>query len=369
MDNSNIIYERKNADGTVDYIVSLGSILYNNRVLTVSNLVIPIRGKSFFTLPEDKGKYAAVNVYYNTEDGTFLFDLVTKSKTFIQNVTADAVSNHLPIAQFIIQESYGTFKVLVINQYSKMAAFSITKNFVTGIQGAQGPVGDTGYAGYTGSQGNTGLQGLVGYTGPKGVTGVGLQGVTGPQGDTGIQPDLDLLLYAKFKSDDTRLIDYSVYERDFGWGASGAGYTGVGYTGIGLGDTGLFFYAQEASSYEVEDGIVDNCHSITYRGGWSSYKHPRWLGFTGTIQAWIRLDVPPKADFAYEVDPSDNLRYIFTDTSMFYPTSWEWTLGIGSEVIKAQNFSYLFPAHGTYMITLRSSNASGTSQRVRVIIV
>jgi hypothetical protein len=369
MDNSNVIYERKNIDGTVDYVIDLGSILYNNRVLNISNLVIPLRSQTFFTLPADKGKYAAVNVYYDVDTGAFIFDLVAKSTTFIQNNTADALFNYLPIAQFIIQEAFGAFNVLVINQYSKMSTFSITKTFISGDRGEQGPVGDTGYAGHTGNIGNTGIDGIYGTTGAQGSTGMGVQGATGSQGATGYQPDLDLLFYAKFKSDDIRLVDYSIYERDFGWGASGAGYTGVGYTGIGMGDTGLFFFPGSASDYAVEEGIVDNCHAVQYNGGWSSYKYHRWLGFTGTIQAWVRLDVPPKADFVYEVDIANSLKCTFTDTSMFYPTAWEWDLGLGGELVRTSGFSYVFAAHGSYTVTLRAINAAGVSQRVKVITI
>jgi len=365
MDNSNIIHEIRNADGTVDYSVSLGSVLYNDRILDLSNLIIPIRGQTFFTLPEDKGKYAAINVYYRVEDGEFIFDLVKKSVAFVQSVTSDAISNCLPIAQFLIQESYGSFNVLVINQYSKMATFSITSSFEQGDRGLQGRVGATGLDGYVGSVGETGIEGLIGYTGPQGVTGVGSVGEIGPQGATGVYPSTDLLFYGKFKSDNLSLLDYAVYERDLEWGATGAGYTGVGYTGIGLGDTGLFFMPQEQSSFVVVDGIVDNSHSIVYRGGRSGYTNDKFLGFTGSIQAWVRLDVPPIADFSYTVDPSKPTRVTFTDTSVMYPTSWSWSLG--GVITPAKNITYTFPTSGTYLVILTVTNAAGSSERAKSI--
>ena len=370
MENSNFIYEvHGTATGIqrlTDYAVDFGSVLYNGQILNISSLIIPLRDQTFFTLPEDKGKYAAVNTYYNVDDGAFVFDLVKKSESFIQDVTADAISNYLPIAQFIIQESYGSFDVLVINQYSKMSTFSITQDFEQGDRGTQGPVGDTGLNGYTGSVGETGIGGLMGYTGPQGITGVGSAGAMGLQGTTGYYPSTDLLFYSKFKTDDISLLDYAVFERDLGWGATGSGYTGVGYTGVGLGDTGIFFMSQDQSSFVVEDGIVDRCHSVTYRGGLSAYTNSKFIGFTGSIQAWIRLDVPPIADFSYTVN---SLRVTFTDTSTMVPTAWEWDFGSGGEKIHSRDVTYTFSSHGTYLITLIASNAAGTSERVKSITI
>jgi hypothetical protein len=369
MENSNIVYERRNINGTTDYIVNLGTILYNDIVYNLNNLIIPIWGQSFFTPNIDKGLYAAINVYYNPEDGQFVFHLVKKSLVFIQNIVADALSNHLPIAQFIIQESFTSFVVLQINQYSKMATFSFTNQYTPGDIGQQGPLGNTGYYGSTGAVGFTGIEGLQGYTGIQGQTGMGDIGATGIQGATGYFPSFDLLFYGKFKSEDMRLTDYSVYERDFGWGASGAGYIAYGLTGVGLNYTGMFFVDRDPSAYAVEEGVGDNCHNITYEGGWSSYKSRQYVGFTGTIQAWINLDVEPIADFTYVVDPFNPFRYTFSDASLLFPTAWEWDLGVGGYKVTSSSFSYIFGSHGTYAITLRSSNAAGYSEKVKIITV
>lgn len=366
MDNVNIVYERKNTDGTSDYVVSLGTVLYNDRIINLSNLVIPIRQQSFFDLPGDKGKYAAVNVYYGVDSGIFVFDTAKKDTQFIQQVSAEAVSNCLPVAQFIIQESFGKFVVSHINQFSKMSTFSFTQRFELGDQGLQGPVGDTGAQGYTGAEGFTGQVGLIGPTGIQGLTGLGLSGATGLQGDTGYYPSFDMLFYGKFKSDDVRLTDYSVQERDFGWGASGAGYYAVEYTSPGV--TGLVFINKDPSYYTVEEGIIDNCHSIVYEGGWSSYKSRKYIGFTGTIQAWVQLDIPPQADFTYVRDPVTSLKFTFTDTSLFFPTSWEWQVDGGSPVVSS-NFTYIFATHGSHLVSLKAHNASGMSERVKTIVV
>jgi hypothetical protein len=372
MDNSNYIYEIRNTatgiQGTTDYVVNLGAILYNDRVINLSNLIIPLREQSFFVLPDDKGKYAAVNVYYDPDSGVFVFDIVRKSSVFVQTVSSVAPSNYLPIAQFVLQESYGSYNVLVVNQYSKMSTFSITKSFFQGDRGAQGPVGDTGYAGYTGAQGRVGLGGGMGHTGAQGITGVGAEGAQGAQGTTGVYPAMDLLFYGKFKSDDIRLIDYSVYEQDMIWEAFGAGYIAYGATGVSN-ETGMFFVSRDPSEFTVEEGLKDNCHNIRYNGGQSSYSSSKFIGFTGSVQAWIRLDTPPGSDFTYTVDPSNSLRLSFADASTFFPTSWEWDLGIGGGFIRTRTFIYVFSSHGTYVVTLRAYNAAGVSERSKAITV
>jgi len=370
MENSNLIYERRNADGTVDYIASLGTILYNDRVLTLSNMLIPLRDQTFFILPDEKDYFAAVNVYYNPDSGVFIFDVVGKSTSILQFVTADAVPNSLPIAQFIIKQSVAAFDVIIVNQYSRTATFSITDDFTQGTAGHQGPMGYTGAVGYDGAQGLTGYVGEIGYTGVQGFTGLGVVGATGLQGATGYSPDSQLLFYGKFKSDDTTLADYSIYEQDLGWGASGAGLTGVGYTGVGLGDTGTIFIPGELTSYVMEDGIIDQCHSITYRGGWSSYSFTGFIGFTGAIHAWVRVDMPPRVDFSYSIPHPEitTLRLVFTDTSMFFPTSWQWTID-DTVVTTQRSFNYLFASSGTYIVTLRATNAAGSSEKTKIVMV
>lgn len=369
MENSNLISERRNADGTVDYIVSLGTILYNDRVLSLSNMLIPLRDQTFFTLPDEKDYFAAVNVYYNPDSGLFTFDVVGKSTSILQFITADAIPNSLPIAQFIIKQSVVAFDVIVVNQYSRMATFTITNDFTQGTAGHQGPMGYTGAVGQDGSQGLTGYVGDAGDTGVQGLTGMGVIGATGLQGATGYSPDPQLLFYGRFKSDDMTLSDYSIYEQDLGWGASGAGLTGVGYTGVGLGDTGTIFIPGDPTSFEVEDGIVDQCHAITYRGGWSSYSSEMFIGFTGSIHAWVRVDVPPIVDFSYSIpNPSTPLRLYFSDTSMFFPTSWQWDID-GTLVTTQRSFSYLFASSGTYLVTLRDTNAAGSSEKTKVVVV
>lgn len=367
MDNANTVYERRNANGTVDYIVSIGDVLYNDRVLTLNNLIIPISSQSFFTLPEDKDKYAAVDAYYVVETGSFVFNVVQKSSVPISSVNSTAISNALPLAQFLVKESLGRHQVVLINQYSKMSTFSISNDLTQGDRGSQGPLGVTGFVGETGLMGETGDQGSIGETGIRGETGLGLLGATGLQGETGVYPDLDLLLYCKFKSNDFVALDYSAYERDLTFGATSAGFTGIGWTGLGL-ETGYQYFDRDPSQYTTEPGIVDNCSLVEYVGGISSYKKAVYLGFTGTIQAWVNVALPPIADFSYAVDISNPLQVSFVDSSQLNPTQWSWEISDGASYV-GEAFTYVFSSSGSYLVTLTVTNGAGQSRKTKHIVV
>lgn len=364
MPNTNKIYSKKNIDGSLDYIVDLGSVIYNDKIVTLNKLIIPLRQQSFFTLPEDKNKYVSVNVYYKVETGKFVFDVLKKSDKPLDTISATAIANHLPIAQFVIRQSLGGLEVTSIYEYSRMAAFSLTKTYEDGDRGVQGPLGETGLIGYTGLRGESGYQAVQGETGAQGLTGLGAQGVTGLKGDTGYFPDSDLVLYAKFKSDDDVIQDYSVYERDFGWTSIGSGFEADPGTGV-------TFIALEDSSYTLEDGVVDNCHSLSYNGGRSGYvwgPYTGFQGFSGLVQAWVRIDMPPIPDFTYEIDPLNPLRVTFTETTTFFPTSSYFDIEDVGEMIDPQT-SVIFPDYGDYKVTLVTTNAAGTTEKTKLITV
>jgi len=393
MDNANNIFERKNLDGSIDYVVNIGTLLYNNKIVSLSNLVIPLRQQTFFTLPTEKRYYAVVNVYYLIDEGIFLFDTVKKSENYLASYDSTAIANAIPIGQFILQQSLSSFEVKNINLYSNMSTFAVTKNFTQGDRGAKGEVGETGFIGYTGLQGITGMFGTMGITGAHGDTGIGPQGYTGPQGETGVYLDLDLLMYLKFKCDEDVVTDYSPYERDFLWGSTGAwvtglvyevpGYTGVpAYTGIGPEYTGIFGYTGisgytgmviymidlDQSDHTSEEGIIDNCHNVTYNGGRSGYTNDSYLGFTGTIQSWINVNQPPIADFIYEQEigiGSYPVRFI--NTSLYYPDSTVWN--IEGNIFDKGIFVYPFGETGVYVISLTATNQAGSSTRTEQITV
>lgn len=335
---SNIVSVKTTKDGTKQYVVNIGTVLYNDVFVKLENLIIPLSSQSFFSLPDDTGKYTAVNIYYEVEGGSFLFDKLGIYNNLVKSVPARIKPNLIPIAQFILKERDGVFDVLSINEYSQMATFTISDEFEKGDEGGKGQVGETGNIGETGIVGLTGGQGYFGLTGPMGETGVGFDGVTGLPGVTGPGPDQGLIFYLKFKSNDPRQTDYSIYERDVQW------------------------HGDLVSNFSVESGVVDNCHFVRYRGGSSDYRRNEYLGWTGetgTIAAWVRADVPPIAEFDYSVIGSE---VEFVDQSTYFPQTWDWDFGDGKGASN-QNPTHTYEATGTYIVTLTVSNAVGDSTR------
>lgn len=351
------------------YSVDLGTILYNNSFKSLNSLVIPLKDQTFFDLPQDKGKYAVVNVYYDAENGNFVFDKLGIFDKYVEKLSAPALYNVIPLAQFTLQESQGSYIVSSYNEYSQMATFSITDTFV------QGDTGVKAYPGETGAIGESGLQGAWGWTGPdgdtgfQGLTGLSATGINGLQGETGVYIDKGILLYLKFKTSDIQQTDYSFYERDCIFEYTGPNanpeYTGIyGVTGSPL------------SYYYLEEGVVDNCHEVVYGGGGSQYRRDEFLDFgstgsiygvTGTLSAWIKLTAKPSASFTYRIDPNNPLVVHFSDTSSQQPFSWTWWMDLNSingytAVLTMQNPVYLFPGSGSYVVKLRAQNLNGYTE-------
>lgn len=350
--------------GDQRYTVDLGTILYNDRFLRLNSMVIPFEKADIFTLPEDADKYAVVNVYFDPEEQRFHFDRLLISDKYVASSTGSAIANMIPVGQFSLHERDGGFEVLSYKEYSRMSTFTITDRFVQGDTGLKGDQGLTGLQGQTGLTGYMGETGALGVTGYPGLTGVGLQGVTGDQGQTGVYPDEDLLLYIKFKNTNRKQTDYSIYERDLYYTATGA-YTETG---------------RSASGYTGIEGIVDNAHDVWYGGGISMYRRFEYLDFggeTGTLSAWVKLTQKPKPSFTYEVDATDSLLVEFTDTSEGHPTSWTWWFGYdgsiegdpGGVVSHEQNPTYRFLAAGEYVVKLRAENVGGYNEFSKFITV
>jgi hypothetical protein len=351
---TNTVHERVGATGMIDYVVDVGNVLVDDRVVTLGKLVVPLRGKSFFDLPEDKGKYAVVNVYYDVDRGNFIFDRVLLSDKFVPSFNAPAIPNLLPVAQFVLKQSAGWFTVEAINEYSKMATYAIGTGGDTGERGLQGPLGPTGWHGYTGSEGWTGYDGSLGETGLQGPTGVGSQGSQGVQGCTGVYPDLYLLMYLKFKSDSEEQTDYSAYQRDCTWSVTGMGVTG----------------SDEQSSFSRETGIVDNCHSVVYNGGTSRYKHDEYVdfcGFTGVLQAWVRVDVPPLVDFYYTGVQGVTGVLRFTERCEYFPETWSWYYD-GTQVSTSRIHTQTVLT-GEHLVKLESSNSAGSMSKTKIVVM
>jgi hypothetical protein len=361
-----MVIEKKNLDGTIDYIFSLDQpILYNDTPIYLTGKKIPIKEQFFFNLPEEKNYYAIINVYYSIENNIFIYDVVKKTPFYIDNYDSKALPNYIPVAQFIIQQFLNSFEVKKINQVSDLSTFVITTIFNNGDIGNKGDIGYTGIMGETGLQGDTGYIGPQGYTGLQGDTGVGYQGYTGLQGETGIYPDLDLLLYLKFKNFDDSLLDYSPYERDFIWYETGACFTGIAFYEDG--STGIEIIPTNSSNYTVVEGIKDNAHKTTYFEGNSGYKNNKFIGFSGIIQAWIKISTEPIPDFIYE--------YIFYTGMLYYPVKFintslyadEVIWNIENKIYKAGVIEHTFGSTGIYLVKISAKNKNGESYKSDLI--
>jgi hypothetical protein len=256
-----------------------------------------------------------------------------------------------------LHEKYGSFEVMGYNEFSQMATFSITDEFIQGDTGLKADIGLTGSSGDTGIDGDWGYTGPIGDTGYAGITGISFPGITGPVGETGPYVDTDVLLYYKFKTSDPKLIDFSPYERD-----SYFYYTGVND------------YDNNPLSYFIkESGPVDYCHDVVYGGGLSEYRRGEFFEFggeTGTLSVWVKLTEKPVADFTYTIDNINPLTVHFFDASGKRPTSWKWwmeydpsfeNLDLG-DIFTAQNPVYSFPGPGTYVVKLRAININGFNE-------
>jgi len=351
---TNSVLERLNADGTIDYVVDLGNIQVDDRVVPVGSLVVPIRKQRFFTLPEDKGKYAVVNAYYDVVKGGFIFDRVLLTDKPILSYNSRAIPNLIPLAQFVVKQSVDSLTVEAVNEYARMSTFSVGDGGETGEMGLQGEVGPTGCMGYSGAQGWTGYPGDAGPMGFQGATGVGAQGSAGVQGATGVYPDLSLLMYYKFKTVSVVLVDYSPRQRDCTWTVTGIGVTG----------------SSEGTSFLRETGIVDTCHSVTYRGDVASYKLEEYIdfyGFTGVAQAWVRVDVPPAVDFSYTGVAGVTGVLRFTEQCKYFPETWSWQVD-GTNVSTSKIFTTPVLT-GEHLVKLESSNPAGSMSKTKLVVM
>jgi hypothetical protein len=350
---TNTVAERRNADGTVDYVADLGNVLYNNRVISIGKVVVPIRRQAIFSLPTEKGYYAVVNVYYEVETGRLVYDRVALSQNFISSATAQVLPNLIPVAQFVVQQSLGGLIVAKVNEYSRMSCFTISDGGDTGEPGLQGPLGPTGWQGHSGSEGWTGVEGWQGVTGSGSATGVGATGPQGVRGVTGLYPDLNLLMYMKFKSDSDVQTDYSAYARDCTWTATGIGVTG----------------SDEVSSFSTEMGIIDNCHSVVYAGDNSSYQHNDYVdfsGYTGVLQAWVRVDIKPEADFYYTGVNGVTGVLRFSERCSYFPETFAWALD-GTQVSTSEIVTTVVST-GEHLMRLRATNVSGYMDKTKLIV-
>jgi hypothetical protein len=86
---------------------------------------------------------------------------------------------------------------------------------------------------------------------------------------------------------------------------------------------------------------------------------------------WEKLDLilnyhQPRASFSYRVE---GLTIIFTDTSTYIPTSWDWDFGDGSLHSTEQNPTHVYTSANIYKVTLTASNAAGSNMYTRYNIL
>jgi len=77
----------------------------------------------------------------------------------------------------------------------------------------------------------------------------------------------------------------------------------------------------------------------------------------------IAPGAPPQAEFEFTVS---NLQVNFVDRSTGGPTSWHWNFGDGRTSTQ-RNPVHLYPAAGTYTVTLTVSNASGQTSKAKAV--
>jgi hypothetical protein len=177
---NNTIDKRLNpVSGSYDYYVTLGNIIYNNEIKSLKTIKIPIQEQLIFDRPLESGKYAAVNCYLIMDTGEVYYDKVLVFSKLMRSVSAKAIPNYFPLCQFIVKDTGDNFVIEAVNEYSRMATFSLTTQGATGAQGFTGPQGITGQRG---PQGPKGLKGVTGYNGLQGIQGVTGRSVEGSQG-------------------------------------------------------------------------------------------------------------------------------------------------------------------------------------------
>lgn len=342
------INERKKEGRAPEFSVNFGSVLYNDRIITPPVLILAFENAGVFGETEI-GVYAVVNVYYDPIGEEFVLDTVLKSPAPTSFISSDALPNLLPVGQFILNRTSTGIQAEKVYPYSHSSTFSITQIFTEGEKGNQGYTGMDGARGETGIPGENGEAGTKGLTGPRGETGIGMQGVTGPRGEPAQQPDLDLLLYLKFRTDCDLQTDYSVYGRDFTW------YSRL--TGSEFLDP-LKSYREDAVR-SVEEGIVDNCHAVEFKGKQTAYLNPEYIDFNGTVQAWVNLNPVPYVEISHEASVDDPLVVTFRDRSLFDPVEWKWEI-LGKEY-NSDTVRIKFPESGMYALAVTVGNRAGVS--------
>lgn len=332
------IKERVSNGSAPEFSIDFGVVLYNDRIINIPVSILSFKDQIIFS-EEEKNYYAAINAYYDINLSRYVLDIVKKSSTRLSFVNSEAISNLIPIGQFILKKSLVGIDTIEVYPYSCSSTFTITENFDKGDKGNRGPTGYKGPKGVRGIKGDRGPDGDKGPPGLKGETSIGLEGDKGDLGDSGEQPDLDLLLYLKFKTSCNLQADYSSYERDFLWMSEDK--------------------KNKDNTYTVEDGLIDNSHNVVHRSNYSYYYYPGHIDFKGLIQSWVSINPKPHIDYEYTISETNPLLVSFRDKSKYNPIRWSWE--INGKVYEKRTFFITFPSYGKYPVMLTVWNKFGSS--------
>jgi PKD repeat protein len=92
-------------------------------------------------------------------------------------------------------------------------------------------------------------------------------------------------------------------------------------------------------------------------------------GGNAATTAQVLVQRPPIAAFTFTINQSTRT-VTFTDQSTGSPTQWAWDVdGDGDIDATSPNFTYQYPAAGTYRVTLTVRNAFGEGEAVQQIVI
>ncbi len=89
-------------------------------------------------------------------------------------------------------------------------------------------------------------------------------------------------------------------------------------------------------------------------------------GAGGAISDSVNISIqgPPVASFTFTINTTI---VSFTDTSTGDPTSWAWNFGPDTSIQQSPVFDFV--SSGNYIVTLRASNAFGSSEASRLVVI
>lgn len=137
--------------------------------------------------------------------------------------------------------------------------------------------------------------------------------------------------------------------------------------------------SQNATSYlwDFDDGStsteVDPQHRFTQAKTYFVKLTATGNGASESITKEVRVsnaDSIPAANFNAVPNPAMVGKEVrFTDTSTGKPTQWQWDFGYSNQTSTEQNPRHTFPFEATFLVTLKVTNAKGTTQVTLPVVV